>query len=445
MNDLRLPGLRAALPAASRPEPLLPARGTRSGNAEGGAVDSERASFDRTLQRSTEPDRSAERQLAARAAQRQADRSAQRDVTRDIAQDTPRPVDRRAERPVDRSTERAQAQPARDEPTSPMNRSTPDRGSVRAPAERSDNATSGASSTTDAASAAEGADAATDAAVARASAEPPGATAALVAASAALSAQVASAADAATDVATHAATQAATDTALITADATAAAAEPSTAALPGSAAAARAKSAARADGNAADDVGRGTINELSADLTRTPAKDRLLEDFERRFENSLARAAGAGLTGTSPLNPTSPLAVAGLPQQLAPTLSAPMLATAAVPTPLGHPAFGEDLSQRVMLFAGQRVQSAELSVTPADMGPISVSIEVRGQEAAMQFAAQADVGDRAPRDPQAGSGQGGHHGGQGSGPWSGSGGTARGAQAAADPVVRRLGLIDIRV
>jgi hypothetical protein len=92
---------------------------------------------------------------------------------------------------------------------------------------------------------------------------------------------------------------------------------------------------------------------LTADLTRTPAKDRLLEDFERRFESSLARAAGAN--GQSPLNALSPLASAGLPAGMQAPGSTLPLAQATVSTPIGHPAFAADLSHRVLLFAGQRV------------------------------------------------------------------------------------------
>jgi flagellar hook-length control protein FliK len=214
----------------------------------------------------------------------------------------------------------------------------------------------------------------------------------------------------------------------------------------------------------------GTLPELTADLTRTPAKDRLLEDFERRFESSLARAAGAN--GQSPLNALSPLASAGLPAGMqAPGGTLPV-AQATVSTPIGHPAFAADLSHRVLLFAGQRVQSAQITVTPNDLGPISVSIEMHGQEAAIQFSAahattraaiedamprlremlaaqglqltQADVGDQTQRDAHAAYGE------RQAGRSAGANGTA-GGSAAGTPVdaerstLRRIGLIDIRV
>lgn len=78
------------------------------------------------------------------------------------------------------------------------------------------------------------------------------------------------------------------------------------------------------------------------------------------------------------------------------------IAHTAVAAPVGSAAFTDELSQRVVVFAGQKVQRAEISVTPADLGPIAVSIEVRGQEATLAFAAsshatRAAIEDALPR------------------------------------------------
>jgi flagellar hook-length control protein FliK len=214
------------------------------------------------------------------------------------------------------------------------------------------------------------------------------------------------------------------------------------------------------------------LPELSAELTRTTARDRLTQDFEQRFENSLARAVGAPNGGTA--SGASPLLLAGLPPQPMPAQAATPVAHASITSPLSHPAFGDDLAHRVLLFAGQRVQSAEISLTPGDLGPIRVSLELRGQEASVQFnaahaatrsaiedalprlremlaaqglqLAQADVGDRAPRDPQGG------RGGDGARPQPGLADaraaalSAHGDASAAGAISgRRVGLIDVRV
>jgi flagellar hook-length control protein FliK len=63
------------------------------------------------------------------------------------------------------------------------------------------------------------------------------------------------------------------------------------------------------------------------------------------------------------------------------------VAHSAVGARVGSAGFADELSQRVVVFAGQKVQRAEIAVTPADLGPIAVSIEVRGQEATLAFAA----------------------------------------------------------
>ena len=222
----------------------------------------------------------------------------------------------------------------------------------------------------------------------------------------------------------------------------------------------------------ADAAPPAALTELSAELTRTPARDRLMQDFEQRFENSLARAVGAPGGGVA--GGASPLLLAGLPPQPLPAQASTPVAHASIASPLSHPAFGDDLAHRVLLFAGQRVQSAEISLTPADLGPIRVSLELRGQEASVQFnaahaatrsaiedalprlremlaaqglqLAQADVGDRAPRDPQGG------RGGDDARPQSGAAdartaprGASLDASAAGAISGRRVGLIDVRV
>ena len=221
----------------------------------------------------------------------------------------------------------------------------------------------------------------------------------------------------------------------------------------------------------ADSALPGALPALSEELTRSPARDRLMQDFEQRFENSLARAVGAP---GSAAGGTSPLLLAGLPPQPMPSLLSAQVAHASIATPLSHPAFGDDLAHRVLLFAGQRLQSAEISLSPADLGPIRVSLELRGQEAAVQFNAahaatrsaiedslprlremlaaqglqltQADVGDRAPRDPQGG--RGGEPSRQQTGladARAAALGAAVDASAAGTVSGRRVGLIDVRV
>jgi flagellar hook-length control protein FliK len=58
-----------------------------------------------------------------------------------------------------------------------------------------------------------------------------------------------------------------------------------------------------------------------------------------------------------------------------------------VATPLNHPDFGQELSQRVVLMARGGVQTAQISLQPADLGPVGVSIQVHGHAATLAFTA----------------------------------------------------------
>lgn len=97
-----------------------------------------------------------------------------------------------------------------------------------------------------------------------------------------------------------------------------------------------------------------------------------------------AQAQPPAPTASAAAAPTAlPLGVGGATTSAA-TYS---LAHAAVAAPVAGPAFAPEFAQRVVLFARGKLQHAEIAVTPAELGPISVSIEVRGQEAALAFAA----------------------------------------------------------
>lgn len=133
----------------------------------------------------------------------------------------------------------------------------------------------------------------------------------------------------------------------------------------------------------------------SAPLLPSAARETAAESIERRFERALGAATAA--RAEAPAAP--PGAAANMAIAPAATYS---VAHAKIATPVLHPGFGEDLANRVVFLAGQRVQSAELALTPADLGPVSVSIEVRGQEATLVFGAshattRAALEDALPR------------------------------------------------
>lgn len=133
----------------------------------------------------------------------------------------------------------------------------------------------------------------------------------------------------------------------------------------------------------------------SAPLLPSAAREMAAESIERRFE----RAIGAATAVRAEAPAAPPGAAANMAIAPAATYS---IAHTKITTPVLHPGFGEDLANRVVFLAGQRVQSAELALTPADLGPVSVSIEVRGQEATVVFGAshattRAALEDALPR------------------------------------------------
>jgi flagellar hook-length control protein FliK len=65
---------------------------------------------------------------------------------------------------------------------------------------------------------------------------------------------------------------------------------------------------------------------------------------------------------------------------------------ATVHTPVHQSAFGREVGERVAVFVRDGVQSAELRVTPADLGPVTVRIDLSGTEASVAFTvAHADT------------------------------------------------------
>lgn len=119
----------------------------------------------------------------------------------------------------------------------------------------------------------------------------------------------------------------------------------------------------------------------AAAANRTPEVDRGAPKFE-----TASRIEAAAPSGTATASAPLPIA--------APAASAPVtysVAHAAVAAPVASSGFAPEFAQRVVLFAQRRLQQAEISVAPPELGPISVSIELRGQEATLAFTAPSQA------------------------------------------------------
>jgi flagellar hook-length control protein FliK len=64
---------------------------------------------------------------------------------------------------------------------------------------------------------------------------------------------------------------------------------------------------------------------------------------------------------------------------------------AAVATPVGQPGFGQEFSERVMVLARGGIQTAQISLQPAGLGPVGVSIQMHGHTASLVFTAQHEA------------------------------------------------------
>lgn len=84
----------------------------------------------------------------------------------------------------------------------------------------------------------------------------------------------------------------------------------------------------------------------------------------------MLQAAGA----TAPAGPGASTSAAGAP--------------VTVHSPLHEPGFAPEMASRLTLLASEGVQKAQLHLNPAEMGPVSVQIQLDGQQAQVEFHAQ---------------------------------------------------------
>lgn len=101
-----------------------------------------------------------------------------------------------------------------------------------------------------------------------------------------------------------------------------------------------------------------------------------------------AGRAGAPGSGADALNPGNFAATLGSQMGLA-AKDAASTVSVNLPTPVQSPEFREMLGAQVSLLARNGVQSAELHLNPADMGPISVQITLEGTQAHVDFGADS--------------------------------------------------------
>jgi flagellar hook-length control protein FliK len=186
------------------------------------------------------------------------------------------------------------------------------------------------------------------------------------------------------------------------------------AAAAAAAAAANAANAAKADtaGTGKDATGADTDSRTgAADTRRTTFADALgagaqagaagaagakddtrASSADSTFDTLIGRlrqdAADAKLNGqNNPDSSTSTLAMLMPANQItqAQQAAAVQRPSTLIEAPVGSPLFAEEAAQRVTWLAKSGVEHAEIRVTPPDMGPIQVSIDMKHNEAAINF------------------------------------------------------------
>jgi flagellar hook-length control protein FliK len=119
-----------------------------------------------------------------------------------------------------------------------------------------------------------------------------------------------------------------------------------------------------------------TMRALSADIRSAERPERALLDA-----GNLANALTPQVAGTA-----AETAGAHLPGGTSAAQQAPEArATTHVATPLGRPEWAGALSDKVTWLVGQRVQVADIQITPPQLGPVEVRISIQNDQASIAF------------------------------------------------------------
>ena len=119
-----------------------------------------------------------------------------------------------------------------------------------------------------------------------------------------------------------------------------------------------------------------------------PVVDRLAEAMRSRVRPGQTIAATNGHAQPAafqPLANTSPLSDSNFASTLA------QQGTDLIRTPVMEPAWGDRIGERVVMLAGNQLKSAEIRLTPAELGPVRVQVSVEDGAANVTFHAQHAV------------------------------------------------------
>lgn len=98
-------------------------------------------------------------------------------------------------------------------------------------------------------------------------------------------------------------------------------------------------------------------------------------------------AAQDTTAGSAAVTPASVLVPPLVPAEVRPAAEAQQSGVPVMNTPFGRPGWSEDLGERVVWMTGKGVQSAELQLNPQHLGPVEVRIDLKQDQASIQFVA----------------------------------------------------------
>jgi flagellar hook-length control protein FliK len=107
-------------------------------------------------------------------------------------------------------------------------------------------------------------------------------------------------------------------------------------------------------------------------------------------------AGGASDAATAPA--LAALTAAGAASGAAATVAGAAPAVLHIATRVGDPGFGQDLSRQIVSLTKTGAQSAELTLNPEHLGPVSISIQMNGQEASLSITAADEATRTALRE-----------------------------------------------
>jgi flagellar hook-length control protein FliK len=127
-----------------------------------------------------------------------------------------------------------------------------------------------------------------------------------------------------------------------------------------------------------------TMSQLSAPVTARdqppPDMSALLTAFKRMTGDNRPTTSDAPLHPAMSLSGPSASATGPAPAAVSPGM--PMVT---VTTAFGQPGWDQALGERIQWLAGQKMQSAQVKLNPANLGPMEIRIQIQNDQASIQF------------------------------------------------------------